>query len=116
MSRSLREVKVSIISNIKQIFKDREYPQLPIDETPIQGDLSVICFPGAQTLKKSPEAVANEVGEMLSNLKFVKRTFIVKAFCNIVLDWDGLITDVFSDIRDDRYGRGSLKDLSLIHI
>ena len=114
MSRSLREVKVSVISNIKQIFKDREYPQLPIDDGPIQGDLSVICFPGAQPLKKSPEAVANEVAEMLSDLKFVKRTFIVKAFCNIVLDWDGLMTDVFTDIVDDRYGRGSLKNQSIL--
>ena len=60
MSRSLRKVKDSVISSINQIFKDREYPKLPIDDSPIQGDLSIICFPGAQPLKKSPEAVANE--------------------------------------------------------
>lgn len=114
MSRSLRKVKDSVISSINQIFKDREYPKLPIDDSPIQGDLSIICFPGAQPLKKSPEAVANEVAEMLSGLKFVKKTFIVKAFCNLVLDWDDLMPDVFSDIIDENFGRGSPKNKSIL--
>ena len=114
MSRSLRKVKDSVISSINQIFKDREYPKLPIDDSPIQGDLSIICFPGAQPLKKSPEAVANEVAEMLSGLKFVKKTFIVKAFCNLVLDWDDLMPDVFSDIIGENFGRGSPKNKSIL--
>ena len=58
MSRTLKEGKDSLISNIKQVFKDNNFPQLPIDEDPIQGDLSIICFPGAQILNKSPEEVA----------------------------------------------------------
>ena len=96
MSRNLEEAKLSVISDINKIFKKNKYPMLPIDENPIQGDISIICFPGAQPLKKSPEEVAKNVSEMISHIKLIKETFVVKAFCNIVLDWDSLFEDIFS--------------------
>ena len=54
MSKIVDGVKKSIIFDINRLLEKNNYPQLPIDNTPIQGDLSVICFPGAQFLKKSP--------------------------------------------------------------
>ena len=110
MSRTLKEGKDSLILNIKQVFKDNDFPQLPIDDDPIQGDLSIICFPGAQILKSSPEEVANEVSNLVSTIKLVKKVFVVKAFCNIVLDWDALVLDVFSEIRRNDYGKGTFKN------
>lgn len=114
MSRALKKGKDSLISNIKQVFKDNNFPQLPIKEDPIQGDLSIICFPGAQILKKSPEEVANEVSGLISNIKLVKKVFVVKAFCNIVLDWNALVLDVFKDIGRNDYGRGISKNESVL--
>ena len=109
MSRNLEEAKLSVISDINKIFKENKYPILPIDENPIQGDISIICFPGAQSLKKSPEEVAKNVSEMISHIKLIKETFVVKAFCNIVLDWDFLFEDVFGEINNSEYGRGVSK-------
>jgi len=114
VSRTLKEAKDSVILNIKQIFKDNNFPKLPIDEDPIQGDLSIICFPGAQVLKKSPEEVANDVSSLVSNIKLVKKVSVVKAFCNIVLDWDSLVLNVFNDILKDDYGKGISKNESIL--
>ena len=114
MSRNLEEAKLSVISDINKIFKKNKYPMLPIDENPIQGDISIICFPGAQPLKKSPEEVAKNVSEMISHIKLVKETFVVKAFCNIVLDWDFLLEDIFSEIKLSEYGRGVSKPDSIL--
>ena len=114
MSRNLEEAKLSVISDINKIFKKNKYPMLPIDENPIQGDISIICFPGAQPLKKSPEEVAKNVSEMISHIKLIKETFVVKAFCNIVLDWDFLLEDIFSEINLSEYGRGVSKPDSIL--
>ena len=114
MSRNLEEAKLSVISDINKIFKENKYPILPIDENPIQGDISIICFPGAQSLKKSPEEVAKNVSEMISHIKLIKETFVVKAFCNIVLDWDFLFEDIFGEINNSEYGRGVSKPDSIL--
>jgi len=114
VSRNLEEAKLSVISDINKIFKENKHPILPIDENPIQGDISIICFPGAQSLKKSPEEVAKNVSEMISHIKLIKETFVVKAFCNIVLDWDFLFEDIFSEINHSEYGRGVSKQDSIL--
>ena len=114
MSRNLEEAKFSVISDINKIFKENNYPTLPIDENPIQGDISIICFPGAQVLKKSPQEVAKNVSEMIYGIELIKETFVVKAFCNIVLDWEVLSEDIFGDINLSEYGRGVSKPDSIL--
>ena len=114
MSQTLRKGKESLISNIEKVFRDNDFPKLPIDQNPIQGDLSIICFPGAQVLKKSPEEVANIVSKLVSDIKLVKKVSVVKAFCNIDLDWDSLLMDVFNEIANEDYGRGFSKNESIL--
>tara|TARA_B100001996_G_scaffold244537_1_gene189350 strand:+ start:550 stop:2229 length:1680 start_codon:yes stop_codon:yes gene_type:complete len=114
VSQALRKVKESLISNIEKVFRDNDFPKLPINQNPIQGDLSIICFPGAQVLKKSPEEVANIVSKLVSDIKLVKKVSVVKAFCNIDLDWDSLVTDVFNEVAKEDYGRGFSKNKSIL--
>ena len=114
MSQALRKGKESLISNIEKVFRDNDFPKLPIDQNPIQGDLSIICFPGAQVLKESPEEVANIVSKLVSDIKLVKKVSVVKAFCNIDLDWDSLVTDVFNEVAKEDYGRGFSKNESIL--
>ena len=114
MSQALRKVKESLISNIEKVFRDNDFPKLPINQNPIQGDLSIICFPGAQVLKKSPEEVANIVSKLVSDIKLIKKVSVVKAFCNIDLDWDSLVTDVFNEVAKEDYGRGFSKNKSIL--
>jgi len=114
VSRNLEEAKLSVISDINKIFEENKFPMLPIDDNPIQGDISIICFPGAQPLKKSPQEVAKNVSEMISHIKLIKETFVVKSFCNIVLDWNFLLKDIFDDINHSEYGRGVPKPDSIL--
>ena len=114
MSQTLRKGKESLISNIEKVFRDNDFPKLPINQNPIQGDLSIICFPGAQVLKESPEEVANIVSKLVSDIKLVKKVSVVKAFCNIDLDWDSLVTDVFNEVAKEDYGRGFSKNESIL--
>ncbi len=114
MSRTLKEAKNSIILDINNLFSESNFPLLPIDDDPIQGDLSIICFPGAKVLNKSPEQVAHDVSKILTNIKFVKDIFIVKAFCNLVLDWDNLVIDILKDIKNKNYGRGNPKKYPIL--
>ena len=114
MSQTLRKGKESLISNIEKVFRDNDFPKLPINQNPIQGDLSIICFPGAQVLKESPEEVANIVSKLVSDIKLVKKVSVVKAFCNIDLDWDSLLMDVFNEIANEDYGRGFSKNESIL--
>ncbi len=114
MSQTLKEAKHSLISNIKRVFKENNFPQLPIDEDPIQGDLSIICFPGAPVLKESPEKIATIVSNLVSDIALVKKVSVVKAFCNIDIDWDYLLLDIFKEISEKDYGRGFSKDESIL--
>jgi len=114
VSQALRKGKESLISNIEKVFRDNDFPKLPINQNPIQGDLSIICFPGAQVLKESPEEVANIVSKLVSDIKLVKKVSVVKAFCNIDLDWDSLVTDVFNEVAKEDYGRGFSKNESIL--
>ena len=114
MSQTLKEAKHSLISNIKRVFKENDFPQLPIDEDPIQGDLSIICFPGAPVLKESPEKIATIVSNLVSDIALVKKVSVVKAFCNIDIDWDYLLLDIFKEISEKDYGRGFSKDESIL--
>tara|TARA_B100001029_G_C15059039_1_gene456816 strand:+ start:1806 stop:3485 length:1680 start_codon:yes stop_codon:yes gene_type:complete len=114
VSQTLKEAKHSLISNIKRVFKENDFPQLPIDEDPIQGDLSIICFPGAPVLKESPEKIATIVSNLVSDIALVKKVSVVKAFCNIDIDWDYLLLDIFKEISEKDYGRGFSKDESIL--
>ena len=114
MSRNLDEAKALVISNIVEILKANNFPELPIEINPIQGDLSVICFPGAKSLRKSPHEVAKVVSELISNVNLVKETYVVKAFCNVVLDWEEILENIFNEINSESYGRGITKQESIL--
>ena len=114
MSRNLDEAKASVISDIVEILKANNFPELPIEKNPIQGDLSVICFPGAKSLRKSPHEVAKVVSELISNVNLVKETYVVKAFCNVVLDWEEILENIFNEINSESYGRGIAKQESIL--
>ena len=72
MSRVINGIKESVISDINKVLKEKSYPQLPIDNDPIQGDLSIICFPGAQVLNKNPKQIALDVSGLVADINYIK--------------------------------------------
>ncbi|MDE6288078.1 MAG: arginine--tRNA ligase, partial [Muribaculaceae bacterium] len=70
-----------------------------------EGDLSVVVFPWVKAARKSPEAVATEIGERLVETEeAVARFNVVKGFLNVVIEpryWDKVLKSIASD---EHYG------------
>ncbi|MCH5220150.1 MAG: arginine--tRNA ligase [Muribaculaceae bacterium] len=66
-----------------------------------EGDLTIVVFPWVKAARKSPEAVANEIGAWLvENCPQVARYNVVKGFLNIVLKptfWNSVLVDIAAD-------------------
>lgn len=62
-----------------------------------EGDFTVVTFPLVKLLKKSPDAIATELGNQLSNSDYIASYNIVKGFLNLTLK-DELLLDTLSSI------------------
>ena len=64
-----------------------------------EGDFTVVTFPLVKLLKKSPDGIATELGNELSNSDYIESYNIVKGFLNLKLK-DSLFVDTLSTIVD----------------
>lgn len=62
-----------------------------------EGDFTVVTFPLVKLLRKSPDAIATELGNQLSNSDYIASYNIVKGFLNLTLK-DELLLDTLSSI------------------
>ena len=66
-----------------------------------EGDITIVTFPWVKAARKSPEAVANEIGEWLvNNQPDVARFNVVKGFLNVVLKpsfWNHVLGEIAAD-------------------
>ena len=86
-------------------LKELDWPELPYDHYPLQGDLAVICFPAAKQLKRSPPELAKELAAGL-----VDHGLSASAeggYCNITLDWRSLASGLLAQIASGDFGRGA---------
>ena len=97
--RKLKEIVLEELSNLN-------WPELPVDMTPPEGDLSVICFPASKKLGKSANEIANELAEPLLKRKYVEKIEVVNGYCNITMDWISLLPKIINELNDDNFGRG----------
>ena len=61
-------------------------PELQETRKEFEGDLTLVVFPFVRAAKKSPEAVAQEIGELLLSKGAVPAFNVVKGFLNLSLD------------------------------
>ncbi len=47
------------------------------------GDITLMVFPLAKTLKVNPDALAEELGRMLSNIEYIESYVVIKGFLNL---------------------------------
>ena len=66
-----------------------------------EGDITLVTFPWAKAARKSPEAVATEIGNRLvENEPDIDRFNVVKGFLNIVVKprfWNRVLSDIAAD-------------------
>ena len=100
--RKLKEIILSELSNLK-------WPELPIDTSPPEGDLSVICFPASKKLGKNAKEIANELAKILSKETSIEKIETVNGYCNITIDWISLLPEVIDALSDNNFGKGNKK-------
>ena len=61
IEKARSKLKEIIIEELSKL----NWPELPINSDPPEGDLSVICFPAAKEMKKAAEEIATELAEHL---------------------------------------------------
>lgn len=66
-----------------------------------EGDITIVAFPWVKAARKSPEAVATEIGEWLaSNCRDVARFNVVKGFLNVVVKpsfWNHALSSIAAE-------------------
>ncbi|SVA62490.1 uncharacterized protein METZ01_LOCUS115344, partial [marine metagenome] len=100
-TEALAEAQQLVASALKEL----DWPELPYDHYPLQGDLAVICFPAAKQLKRSPPELAKELATVLAD-----RGLSASAeggYCNITLDWRSLASGLLAQIASGDFGRGA---------
>lgn len=93
-------IKRNLQNSIKHIFSiDIEYNTLNISKTKSdhEGDFTLVVFPLVKLLKKSPEVIANQLGEYLvKNIVSISSYNVIKGFLNITVSdsyWLKFITN-----------------------
>ncbi len=110
LEKARAELKEIIIEELSKL----NWPELPINSDPIEGDLSIICFPAAKKMNKAPEEVANELAEHLLKTTSIKKIEIVNGYCNITIDWINLMPKIIDELNTDDFGKGNKKNKKIL--
>lgn len=73
-----------------------EYPP-----NPTMGDLALPCFRFAKTLRRSPQDIAETVGQSLRSMDAFAKVEVVGGYVNITLDRAGVCTDIVTRATSD---------------
>ena len=110
LEKARAELKEIIIEELSKL----NWPELPINSDPIEGDLSIICFPAAKKMNKTPEEVANDLAEHLLKTTTIKEIEIVNGYCNITIDWVKLMPKIIDELNTDDFGKGNKKNKKIL--
>ena len=110
LEKARAELKEIIIEELSKL----NWPELPINNDPIEGDLSIICFPAAKKMKKAPEEVASELAEHLLKTTSIKEIEIVDGYCNITIDWINLMPKIIDELNTNDFGKGNKKNKKIL--
>lgn len=86
LETSIQNIVQNAVAQLYQL--DMQASQIQIQKTKkeFEGDLTVVTFPFVKAAKKSPEAVGQEIGELLtSDIEFVAGYNVIKGFLNLVI-------------------------------
>lgn len=88
-----------------QLSIPSENIQLSPTKAEFKGDYTLVCFPFVQKLKKSPDAIANELGNYLvENISFINEFNVIKGFLNLSFDKKNWIQFVQNNYNSKEYG------------
>ncbi len=100
LEQQIRDITVKALHELYYIAFESD--QLTVNITPpeFSGDFSLVTFPLAKSAKKSPDAIANELGEYLKkNIEPVESFSVIKGFLNLTIGknyWLGFLKENYS--------------------
>ena len=118
MSQIVADRIEEVLKEISDIIKKLNWPDLPIDLKPPIGDFALVCFPAAKILKLNPSDIAAEIASKVKHIGKIISAEPEKGYCNIVIDWDDIATDVINEINKNGYFaiENALTDEAIIEI
>lgn len=92
------------LSNYQLTISNESF-QLSPTKAEFKGDYTLVCFPFVQKLKKSPDAIANELGNYLAeNISYITEFNVIKGFLNLSFDKKSWIQFVQNNYNSQEYG------------
>lgn len=83
----LNEAFISAYTHLYQQQPEAKFVSFQKTRIEFEGDMTLVVFPFTKQLHKSPETLANEIGQqMLLENALIKRFNVVKGFLNLLMD------------------------------
>ena len=76
-------LELNISEVLRELYDVEFIPELQETRKEFTGDLTLVVFPFVRIAKKSPEAVAQEIGALLLSKGAVSAFNVVKGFLNL---------------------------------
>ena len=95
---------------VSYLYGHVETSQIQLQKTrkEFEGDYTFVVFPFVKLARKSPEAVATEIGEMLLERAFhIKSYNVVKGFLNITLEESFWVNRFENIAANENYGQAA---------
>lgn len=106
VTRHIRTAVIAALQDLyQQSFTEKDF-QVNQTKPEFEGDYTVVLFSLVKQLKKSPDAIGNELGQKLiaGNAGLFSGFNLIKGFLNLSIDnsyWTGILT---RHVRDESYG------------
>jgi arginyl-tRNA synthetase len=106
VSRHIRTAVITALQELyQQSFTEKDF-QVNQTKPEFKGDYTVVLFSLVKQLKKSPDAIGNELGQKLisNNPELFSEFNLIKGFLNLSIDnsyWTGIL---MRHVRDESYG------------
>ena len=105
------ELQQSVSDALKQLYNHNVAPEnilLQKTKKEFEGDFTVVVFPYVKAAKKSPEVVANELGEYVkTNLTNIESYNVIKGFLNFVVKTEYWLSFVKDNVCKSDFGYAS---------
>ncbi len=111
IKQELENEVVRVISDLYEIKVDKKQISIQKTRKEFEGDFTLVVFPLVKFAKKSPEACAGEIGEILKNKSRLVAGFnVIKGFLNLSLSTDVWLDFLCVHAYDEGFGTRAQKN------
>lgn len=112
----LSEAFINAYTKLYQHQPDAKFVSFQKTRTEFEGDMTIVVFPFTKQLHKTPEVIANEIGQqILLENSLINRFNVVKGFLNLLMDDSYWIDFYNQNLKNPDFGKSkSPKDEHIV--